>query len=35
MYLVGVEKKNDDAKSSYFSGNKHDAAGDILQTQER
>ena len=31
----GVEKNNDDAKRHYYSGNRHDAARDILLTEAR
>ena len=33
--LLGVEKNNDDAKRYYYSGNRHDAARDILITEGR
>ncbi len=33
--LTGVEKNNDDAKRHYYSGNRHDAARDILLTEAR
>ena len=31
----GVEKNKDDAKRHYYSGNRHDAARDILLTEAR
>ena len=31
----GVEKNNDDAKRHYYSGNRHNAARDILLTEAR
>ena len=34
-HLIGVEKNNDDAKRHFFSGNRHDAAKDILVTEAR
>ena len=33
--ITGVEKNNDDAKRHYYSGNRHDAAHDILLTEAR
>ena len=33
--ITGVEKNNDDAKRHYYSGNRHDAARDILLTEAR
>ena len=31
----GVEKNNDDAKRHYYSGNRHNAARDIILTEAR
>ena len=33
--ITGVEKNIDDAKRHYYSGNRHDAARDILLTEAR
>ena len=33
--LIGVEKKNADAKRNYFSSSRWNAAADILQTEVR
>ena len=35
MIILGVEKNNDDAKRRYYSGNRHNAARDILLTEAR
>ena len=33
LLFIGVEKNNDNSKRHYFSSNKHDAAGEIIQCE--
>lgn len=35
IFMIGVEKNNDDSKRHYFSSNKHDAPGEIIRTESR
>ena len=35
MIILGVEKNNDDAKRHYYSGNRHNAARDVLLIEAR